>query len=209
VTRQTILLVGAGGHAMSCIDVLEAEGRFQIGGLVTSSTDRERLVSGYPVIGTDSDLEDLRDRFRFALVVIGQIKTSEPRVRSYEQLRTLDYETPSFVSPRAYVSRSAKLGPGSIVMHGAIVNAGASVGANCIINSRALVEHGAAVDDHCHVATGAIINGDVRIGEQTFIGSGALVREGVTVGKGCVIGMGRRVLSDCAPGMRLTGREAR
>ncbi len=47
------------------------------------------------------------------------------RIRLYERLRQLGFEMPVVMSPRAYVSRHASVGEGTIVMHGAIVNAGA------------------------------------------------------------------------------------
>jgi len=104
------------------------------------------------------------------------------------------------VSPRAHVSKHAKVGAGTIVMHGAVVNAGAVVGRNCIINSQALVEHDAVIADHCHVATAAAINSGVHIGAGTFIGSNSSVRQCINIGERCLIGMGQRVLADCEAG---------
>lgn len=201
--NPAILLVGAGGHAQSCIDVIEREGRFHIAGLAGLPREAATKVLGYPVLGTDADLQVLHGQVQAAIVTVGQIKTPEPRMRLFRRLEEIGFAMPAIVSPRAYVSPYAQLGPGSIVMHGAIVNAGAVIGRNCIINSNALVEHGARIDDHCHIATAAVVNGEARVGEGTFLGSGATVRELVNVGKGCLIGMGQMVLADCPDGYRL------
>jgi sugar O-acyltransferase (sialic acid O-acetyltransferase NeuD family) len=197
--RPTIVLAGAGGHARACIDVLEQEGRFAIAGLLGTADEVGTVVLGYRVLGTDRDLRPLLREHAHALVTVGQIKTPELRMRLFDSLADAGATFPVVVSPRAYVSPHATLGPGTIVMHGAVVNAAATVGRNCIINSQALVEHDAAVGDHCHIATGANINSAVRVGAGTFIGSGAAVRQCVTIGERCVIGMGRSVLRDCAP----------
>ena len=61
---------------------------------------------------------------------------------------------PTVVSPRAYLSRHARVGGGTTVMHEAIVNCSAEIGENCIINTKALVEHDAKVGNHTHIATG-------------------------------------------------------
>jgi sugar O-acyltransferase (sialic acid O-acetyltransferase NeuD family) len=199
----SILLVGAGGHARACIDVIEQEGRFTVGGLVGLSGEVGTRILGYTVLGTDEDLAALRHDHPAVLITVGQIKTPNPRMRLFGLLERFGYALPVIVSPRAYVSAHATVGAGSIVMHGAVVNAGAGVGRNCIINSQSLVEHDVVIADHCHIATASAINSGVRVGEGTFIGSGTSVRQGLTIGERCVIGMGQRVLADCEPGARM------
>lgn len=195
-----ILLIGAGGHAMSCIDVVEQEGRFRIEGLVGREPEIGRQVGSYPVVGSDSVLATRRPSVCYALVVVGQVKSPGIRIALFERLLALEYRLPVIVSPHAYQSRRASLGSGTIAMHGSIVNAEACVGVNCIINSRALIEHGASIGDHCHVSTSAVVNGDAMIGDGTFVGSGAVIREGVRVGRCCVIGMGALVRNDLPDG---------
>jgi sugar O-acyltransferase (sialic acid O-acetyltransferase NeuD family) len=190
---DSILLVGAGGHAQACIDVIEAQARFAIAGLIGVAAEVGTRVLGYSVVGTDADLPRLQPGHPRALVACGQIKTPDLRLQLFERLQSLGYELPVIVSPRAYVSRHAVLGAGTIVMHAAVVNAGAVVGRNCIINTQALIEHGATVGDHCHIATAAAVNGEARIGAGTFVGSHAVLRERITVAERSVIGMGAQL----------------
>jgi len=197
---MSLLVLGAGGHAASCIDVIEAEGRFTIAGLVGSAAESGKQLLGYAVLGTDADLPALVARHRRALIAIGHLRTADPRIHLFARLQQLGCELPSIVSPLARISRHATVGAGTIVMHGALVNAGAVVGRNCIINSHALVEHDAVIGDHCHIATAAVVNGGVRVGCGTFVGSNATLRQSVTIGERCVIGMGERLLTDRAPG---------
>ena len=203
MSREAILLLGAGGHSRSCIDVIEQEGRYTVGGLVGLPQEVGSHVLGYPVLGTDGDLPDLLPRFPHVMITVGQIKSPEARMKLHALLEARGCSLPAIISPRAYVSAHAHVGAGSIVVHGAIVNAGARIGRNCIINSRALVEHDAVVGDHCHIATAAVINGDVSIGAGSFIGSNACVRQGIRMAERCVVGMGQLVLSDCKAGSRL------
>jgi sugar O-acyltransferase (sialic acid O-acetyltransferase NeuD family) len=207
VIGSSILLVGAGGHAAACIDVIESGGRFTIAGLVGSSADLGKQLLGYKVLGTDDDLPHLISQHPSALVAVGHIGTVEPRIRLFQQLQRLGYALPAIISPHAHVSRHAALGPGTIVMHGAIVNAGAVIGRNCIINSHALVEHDAVIADHVHIATAAVVNGAVRIGMGTFVGSNATVRQCVTIGERCFIAMGELLRDDCESGRSTESRK--
>lgn len=233
-----LLLIGAGGHCRSCIDVIEQEGRFSIAGIIDKAVGAQSLklkaesglkdsrkgedqssklkaqsrenaaeaeteVLGYPTIGTDDDLPELRKKYTQALVTVGQIKSPDVRIRLYQLLLELGFDLPTIISPLAYVSKHASIGQGTIIMHHALVNAGAHIGQNCIINTKALVEHDAVIEDHCHVATGAVVNGEVKIGSNCFIGSGCQIKEGVTLNKMCLVGMGISVRKNQSRGSRV------
>jgi len=203
-----ILLIGAGGHAAACIDVIEQDGRFTVAGVVGTKEEVGQRVLGYPVLGTDEDLPALVGRYQNVLISIGQIKTPTPRIRLFERLQQIGCTMPVIVSPRAYVSPRASIGAGTIVMHGVTVNVAASIGRNCILNSMCLVEHGAAIADHCHLATAAVVNGGAAVGSGTFLGSHCTIRQGIRIGERCIIGMGEKVSHDCEPGARLPAQRS-
>ena len=183
-----IILIGAGGHARSCIDAIELAEQYSIAGLVEKDISKWHENLGYSILGTDDDLLNLRLKYSYALVTVGQIKSPVTRIRLFQRLQELDYKLPVIVSPRAYVSKHARIGGGTIVLHDAIVNANAKVGKNCIINNKTLIEHDAIVGDHCHIATGAIVNGQVTVGTGSFIGSGVVTKQTVSIGNNCIIG---------------------
>ena len=169
-----IILIGAGGHARACIDVIEQEDRFKIAGLIEKDAKKGIENLGYPIIGADGDLQNLRQKYSYALITVGQIKSSITRVKLFQQLQEMDYILPVVISPRAYTSKHVQIGDGTIILHDVIVNANAKVGKNCIINNKALVEHDTIVGDHCHISTGAIVNGEVTVGEGSFIANAEL-----------------------------------
>ncbi len=205
MNKPELILIGAGGHAHSCIDVIEQQGYFQIAGLVDFFDRRYVQHFGYQVIGEDGDLPSLSRIYQYALITIGQLQSPDLRFRLYKQVVDLGFQLPTIVAPTAHVSRHTKLGAGTIVMHGAIINAGATVGNNCIVNSRALIEHDSSISDHCHISTGAILNGNVTVGTGSFIGSCAAIKEGVKIGNGCVVGMGLTVRYNLSDSARFIG----
>lgn len=205
MTKQGLLLIGAGGHAKSCIDVIELEDKYQVVGLVGVQNEVGSYVLGYEVLGTDEDLPKLLDFCQFALIGIGQIGVTDLRYKTFRRCTDVGFKLPSVISPKAYVSPHASIGKGTIIMHHAVINAGARVGDNCIINSTALIEHDVAIDDHCHIATGAIINGGSSVGSSSFIGSGSEIRESIAIGNHCLIGMGVSIRNDLPPNTRVAG----
>ena len=200
-----MILIGAGGHARACIDVIEQDGQYQIAGLVGLQDEMHARHLGYSVIATDGDLPRLVKDYEYALVTVGQVHSADTRIRLYQHAVELGFSLPCIVAPTAHVATQASIGAGTILMHRAIVNACARVGRNCIINSTALVEHDAVVDDHCHVSTGAIVNGSVVIGAGSFVGSGAVIKDGITIGSNCVIGLGLSVRKNQADNSIFTG----
>ncbi len=176
--KPKLILIGGGGHCAACIDVIELENRFAIVGIVDK--DANGTLLGYPLLGNDDSLPELRREFDYALVCVGQIKSPAPRNRLFAQVLSLGYTLPAIISPRAYVSKHARIGDGTIIMHDALVNARALIGRNCIINTKALIEHDGVVEDNCHISTGAIVNGGATVRRGTFVGSNAVTRETVS-----------------------------
>ena len=205
MSRKKIILVGAGGHAKSCIDVIEKHGEYEIAGLVGLPEQINAEHSGYKVIGSDKDLGQLYKDFPYAIITVGQIKTANIRKDLYEKLKNFGFNIPSIISKSAQVSSRVIIEEGSIVMQDVIINSGVSVGKNCIINTRALIEHDVKVGDHTHISTGVIVNGGAIIGHRTFIGSGSIIRDGIKVGDDCLVGMGMTVLANLENEKKLAG----
>ena len=191
---KNIILIGGGGHCKSVIDVIEQEGRFEIVGIVDKPELLGSNILGYSVIGSDFDLGSLAEKYQYALITVGQIKSPSLRIKLFDLATKAGFTLPSIISPNAYVSKHSSIGNGVVVMHDAIVNASVSIGDNCIINSQALVEHDCAISKHCHISTNATINGGVAVKLGCFIGSGAIIKESTTIGKNSFIKAGSLVI---------------
>ncbi|MGV3665409.1 MAG: acetyltransferase [Leptospira bouyouniensis] len=192
--KEPLLLLGAGGHAKSCIDVIEAEGRFQIVGLIGSEEERGKEILGYKIVGTDKDLLQAKSISNHIIICIGQIKNFESRYQMFFHLKKLGFSLVSVVSPKARIARSAQIGEGTIILHNVIVNSDVKIGNNCIINTGSILEHDVRVGDHTHISTSCVLNGGVTVGDCTFVGSGTIVKETVSIGSKVIVGMASKVL---------------
>jgi sugar O-acyltransferase (sialic acid O-acetyltransferase NeuD family) len=179
-----IVLFGAGGHCLSCIDVISYNKKFKIKGIIDK---KFKKISGYDVI-FENDLKKILKITKNAHISFGFIKNVKKRANLFEHLKKRGFQFPIIRSPKAYIAKKVKIGEGTILMHHVLVNYGSAIGKNCIINSKSLIEHGVTIKDNCHISTGVIINGDCIINQKTFIGSGTVVNQGVEVGENCIIG---------------------
>lgn len=179
--KESIILIGGGGHCKSCIDVIEQEGKYSIVGIVDLPEKVGETILGYPIIATDDEIKDLTKKYQNFLITLGQIKSPGRRIEIFNLLKEYKVNLPVIISPIAYVSKHATIDRGTIIMHHALVNASAKIGKNCIINTKALVEHDVEIGNHCHISTGATVNGHVKIGDETFIGSNAVTKENIKI----------------------------
>lgn len=196
--QKPLILVGGGGHCKSVIDVAESAG-YTILGILDRPEEVGKFVLDYEVIGTDEDMAKYADNAEF-VVTVGQIKSSALRMKLHQQLEESGCKLATIISPTAHVSKYAKVGRGTVVMHQAMVNADTTIGKGCIINTFANIEHDVFVGDYCHISTGAMINGGVQIDSGTFLGSQSVINQGIKIMGGGIIASGSVVNKD------ITGR---
>ncbi len=183
-----LILFGAGGHALSVIDVIESTNKFKI---LFCLDNYEGTIGKYKVYKQRKNLSYYKKFTNKVFISIGQIKTAKIRMLLYKRLIKNKFILPNIISPTAYVSKNSEIKNGTIVMHHVLINSLCEIGENCIINSKSLIEHGVKIENNCHIATGGIINGDCYIKKETFIGSNSTIIQGKIVGSNSIIGSGK------------------
>ena len=188
-----LIIIGAGGHARSAIDVVESDSKYQIDCLYDPTARDEGHVFGYPVYPASVGLAELiRRRSCAVFIAVGD---NFHRQRLHQEV-SASIEQVSFatlVHKRSSVSARAAVGAGCIVMAGAIVNAGSTLGVGVIVNTNASVDHDCSIHDFVSLAPGAVLGGSVSIGARTSVGLGAQIIHAVTLANDVVIGAGSLV----------------
>lgn len=196
MAKKSLILIGGGGHCKACIDVIEAEGKFDIFGILDSKDKIGKQLLGYPFIGTDDNIDEyVKEGYSF-LIALGQIKTVNPRKMLFEKLKSLNADLPIIISPYAVVSKHTLIGAGTIIMHSVNINAGANISNNCILNTGCNIEHDVIIGENSHVSTSVVINGNCMIGKEVFIGSGSIITNGIQIKPSVVIGAGSLIFKN-------------
>lgn len=198
---KDIVLIGAGGHCKSCIDVIEKESKYNILAILDRDDASDINILNRKVKGGDERIKDYISSSDF-LITVGQIRSSGIRIKLYNLIKEMGGHFATVISSSASVSSYSKIKQGTIVMHNSVINADSKIGENCIINTLSNIEHDVVVGDHCHVSTGAMINGGSVIGNNCFVGSGAVIAQNVHITAGTVIGAGAVVIKSISrPGV--------
>lgn len=188
---KRLLLLGAGGHCSSVLDVLMEKNEYTHIGIVTKAGETFADTSFARWVGHDEDLLRLRQEgFTHGFVTVGSLSDTSTRRKLYALLLETGFLVPTIASTTAHVSPSAKLHPGAFIGKGVCINANSTVQQCAIINTGAIVEHDCSVGAFAHISPGAVLCGNVSVGADAHIGANATVIQGLSVGTGSQVGAG-------------------
>lgn len=186
---KKIIIVGA-FHEM--IELCEDCG-FQIVGIIDNQHTGE--FNGIPILGTDEDAENIYREYSDCSIVL---TPDLPRVR--KKLSALysqkGFQFATVISPKAIISRSAKIGQGTVIQACVNVSAGSTIGEFVKLNTYANVMHDDIVGNYATIAPNAVLLGYVQIGESAYIGANSTVLPHLNIGCGATVGAGAVVTKD-------------
>lgn len=196
MSGEGVYLIGAGGHARIVAALLRdlsisIEGVFDdnvaIGTVIGSGrvVGKMRDFATFPVCRTVFGLGNNRLRERFA--------------------QSLGIQSITLIHPRSYVSPTAMIGEGTVVLPGAVITEDVRIGNHCIINTSSSLDHDNVIGDYSHVSVGCRLAGAVRVGRGVLIGAGATVLPGKSIADWVVVGAGAVVTKDVPCGWAVRG----
>ena len=113
-----LVVVGAGSHAKVILEAIHAAGLGQVVGLIDPGADAAPLF-GIPVLGNDEILPRLRSEgLDSAVIALGD---NSLREQLGYRLRQLGFALPAVIHPSAFVSPTARVGNGVVIMARAVL----------------------------------------------------------------------------------------
>ncbi len=188
-----VVIYGAGGHGKVVLDSLLLEGKKVLGFVDDDPRKRKCSFHGYPFLGGIECFGDHKPGECRVIIAVGDNRS---RYVLVSRISKLKHAFCTAVHPNSIVSQFAHIGPGSMVIGGAVIHIDTVVGNHAIINSGATVDHDCIISDCAHLAPGVHLGGRVSVGEGTLVGIGSSVQPGVKIGKWSVIGSGAAVTRD-------------
>ena len=152
-----LLILGAGGHGRCVKEAAEVTGDFnRIEFLDDNAENALDKLSTY---------DRYTAEFECAFVAMG-----DPELRKawLDKLRG-KYRLLSIVHPKAYISKTARVGEGSVVMAGAVIQSNVTIGKGCIISANAVIDHDTEIGDYCHINCGAVVPSMSKVSAGTKV----------------------------------------
>lgn len=205
-----VVVIGCSGHARVVVDIVESEGRSEVIGFLDTFKRATSTVLGYQMLGTEEDLPSLI-ACRLCNAVIVAVGDNWIRGQIANRIRALVPAVPfiSAIHPSAQISRTARIGPGTVIMAGAIVNAGCRIGECCILNTGSSLDHDSTMEPFSSLAPGAVTGGTVTIGAFSAIAIGAVISHAIKIGEHAVVGAGSTIVRNIPDRVVAYGTPAR
>jgi sugar O-acyltransferase (sialic acid O-acetyltransferase NeuD family) len=186
---KKIVLIGAGGHAKSCLEIINQSTNYLVSYMIgDNNVNNNNIFNNKKIIKKKDQLKIIKSFKKLnVLIAVGQLKLGFERLKLFNFYKKLGCDFPIIKSSNAYISSKSIIGEGTIIMNHSIININSEIGKNCIINTKSLIEHDCIVGDNVHIATGAIINGGVKIGNNSFIGSGAIIKQNSVIDDNTIV----------------------
>ena len=185
---KEIILIGAGGHSRSCIEVINSQKIFKIPFLVDKIHENKGKIN---TILELNFLAKYKLNKKNLLISVGQLNSGKLRKKIFEFYKNKGCIFPIIKSKSSYISSNSKIDEGTVIMHNAFVNNNVCIGKNCIINTGAIIEHDVIIGDNVHIAPGAIILGGCNVRENSFIGSGTVLKQNTITNKNFILSSGK------------------
>ena len=155
-----LVILGSGGYGRTVKDVAEQLGYTTT--ILDDANPAHPLSTFSSYISDDTSFIPAFGNNAFRIEWINRIEESGG------QLATL-------IHPTAYISPTATIFHGTVILPHAIINTDVVVGRGCIINLGAIVDHGCILEEGVHIAPGAIVKCENRIEKCSKIEAGEVV----------------------------------
>ena len=188
-----IVIVGNGGHASSVSEAASSQG-FQVDCLLDTSED----TSG----GEFAELLSALKKIDLSSTSLAMgLGTNHLRSMAFERIHSIfpGVQFPVIIHSSAWVSPTASLGQGAVVLAQASVGSGSTLGVGALINTGASLDHDSTLGDFASLGPGARTAGNTLIGPRTMLGLQAGVLQGLTIGEDTVVGAHSLVVEDIPP----------
>ncbi|MDY0278746.1 MAG: acetyltransferase [Acholeplasma sp.] len=177
---KELIIIGNGTHS-KVVSEIAVENGYTVIGFIESSSDKKNTL------GTLSDLDQIKIKYPNAFFFIA-LGSNEIRKEIAEKHPDLVYAT--LISKNAYVSASASIKEGTVIMHRAVVNTNATIGSHSIVNTGAIIEHDNKIGNFTYITSGVTVGSSTTIGDLCLIGMNSTIRNNIHITSNVTIGMG-------------------
>jgi len=201
-----IVIVGCGGHSKVILEIITASKKYKVIAILDDKYEKitkENKIIKAPISYSE---ELIRTSIPFFIIAIGN---NVVRQQIAERLLKAGAQFPILSHPTAYISPSAKVGEGTVVMANSVVNAESIIGSHVIINTASVVEHDNIIEDYVHVSPSVTLTGNIHVGKGSHVGAGTTAIPGIQIGKWSVIGAGSTIINNIPSYVTAVGTPAK
>jgi len=189
MVQDNIVLLGGGGHAISCAQLARKEG-IEISGYFDDDPKLDHEFFGLIKLGSLEDFFNSIGKNTKVIIGIGDHDHGLTRVSIFKKLLASNLTILDLLSSNSNY-RELNLGSrANQVFEHSYFGPSCMLGSNNIFNTNSIIEHQVKIGSHCHIGPGAVICGQVMMGNQVLMGANSTALPGIEINSGNIIGAG-------------------
>ena len=194
---KNIVIFGSSGHSKVVIDIIEKLNDLKIIGIIDEDKSTGDNFFGYKVIGNDSELDLLIQKYHIDCGIIA-IGDNSLRKKVSQNIISLSprFKFKSIIHPKANIGKNVKVGNGTVIMSGVTINPDTIIGNHSIVNTNSSIDHDCKIGDFVSISPNCGLGGNVKIGDFNFIGIGANISNNINIGDNNIIGASSLVINN-------------
>lgn len=162
-----LIILGAGGYGKTVADIARQSGKYEQIYFLDDGQETSDLI-----LGTCLEYMKFADGNTEMYPAFGN---NEMRLDWMKKLSDAQITLPRLIHATAYVSPTAEVEVGTVVLPLAIINTDCRIQSGCIINCGSIVDHGCVIEEGVHISPGTVIKAENRIPRATKIEAGEVV----------------------------------
>lgn len=191
---QKLVLIGAGEFADIAYEYFSCDDNIEIVGF---AVEREFLSDGekfgLPVV----TFEDVEAHFapdtHVAHVAVTNTQLNQVRERLCNAMRAKGFTLCNYVSPHAFVWRTAELGDNVFIFENNVVQHGVTIGDGVVLWSGNHIGHQTTIEDYVFLTSHVVVSGYCRVGRRSFVGVNTAFADHVEIGADSYVAMSSNV----------------
>ena len=159
--KQTLIIIGAGGHGKVIADTLSELSEFRLIGFIDDQVAAGTEVhAGVTCLGNVEEI--LSGRVEADNYVVG-IGNNSVRKKIHSELERMHLRLASIVHPRAILAPSVSVEQGVVVLQGAVVSTLCVLEKGCIVDAGSIVNHETKIGAFSHLSVGTVVCNNVTV----------------------------------------------
>ncbi|MCK5028107.1 MAG: acetyltransferase [Bacteroidales bacterium] len=211
---KVIIIGGKGTAVIIAEQIYDAVTRFnekiEFLGFAFDDETMGDTINGFPLLCKTYDAYKKYGSYNDVKFIYSLYRPDLMKVRAelLYSFKIPDEKMYTFIHPSALVTRSAKIGSGSVVLANVIINSNSVIGRNNTFNVGTLIGHDTKLGDNNFFAAQVCVGSNLIIGNGNFVGLNSSLRNFLNIGDYNVVGMQSNVTKNILNEQVLYGNPA-
>ena len=208
-TKQ-LIIYGSGEFAAMAYEYFTHDSSYTVAAFTVERRYlSKKLFQRLPVTPFETVLKKYPPKYYEIFIGISYAQLNRVRAKYYAFAKKKRYHLASYVSSRAFVWHSAKIGENCMILEQNVIQHGVTIGNDVFLWSGNHIGHRARIDDHVYISSHCVISGYTHIGKYSFLGVNSSFNERLTIAPDTLVGSGAVVIRNTVQGGVYIGNPAK